>query len=146
MPDRRNIAKPKGTYDLEALEELISELLDASLRGAAIIVEGRRDFESLRVLGAKGPIILASQKPVLALAEEASRKYQEIIVLTDWDKKGDEMAYNIKTCLQWSESKWDTEIRSKLKRLVKKDIKDVESLSKYVERVREEYVRHFELH
>ena len=36
-------SRPKRTYDLEALEELIASLLEASIQGAAIIVEGRRD-------------------------------------------------------------------------------------------------------
>ena len=36
-------SRPKRTYDLEALEELIASLLEASYQGAAIIVEGRRD-------------------------------------------------------------------------------------------------------
>ena len=40
MQDNRNNSRTKGTYDAEALEELISALLEASGRGAVIIVEG----------------------------------------------------------------------------------------------------------
>lgn len=139
MQDNRNNSRPKGTYDVEALEELISALLDASGRGAVIIVEGRRDQESLRALGIPGPVITASQKPVLALAENIAREHREIIVLTDWDEKGEELALQIEKHLRSSGSRGDVEIRSRLKRLVKKDIKDVESLSQYVERMRELY-------
>ena len=32
-------SRPKGTYDLEALEELIASLLEASGQGAAVIRE-----------------------------------------------------------------------------------------------------------
>jgi len=139
MQDNRNNSRTKGTYDAEALEELIGALLEASDRGAAIIVEGRRDRESLRALGALGPIIMASQKPLLSLAEDVAEEHREIIVLTDWDDKGEEMALQIERHLRCSGSRGDMEIRSRLKRLVKKEIKDVESLSRYVERMRELY-------
>ncbi len=139
MQNSRNNSRTKGTYDAEALEELISALLEASGRGAVIIVEGRRDQESLRALGIHGPVITASQKPALALAEDVAREHREIIVLTDWDEKGEEMALQIEKHLRCSGSRGDVEIRSRLKRLVKKEIKDVESLSRYVERMRELY-------
>jgi 5S rRNA maturation endonuclease (ribonuclease M5) len=131
--------RPKRTYDLEGLEELISSLVEASLLGAAIIVEGRRDLEALRSLGLQGPVIMASRHSALDLAEDAARSYSEIILLTDWDRKGDEMAKKIELHLVSVGSRPDTQIRTRLKKLVKKEIKDVESLSLYVERMRELY-------
>ena len=131
--------RAKGTYDLEALEELIASLLDASYQGAAVIVEGRRDMQSLRALGLPGPVIMASRRRALDLAEDAARSYREIILLTDWDGKGDEMCRTIERHLISVGSKPDKEIRSRLKKLVKKEIKDVESLSRYAERMREQY-------
>ena len=139
MQDNRNNSRTKGTYDAEALEELIGILIEASDRGAAIIVEGRKDRESLRALGANGPVIMASQRSALTLAEDVARAHREIIVLTDWDEKGEEMALQFEKHLRCSGSRGDVEIRSRLKRLVKKEIKDVESLSRYVERMRELY-------
>jgi len=130
--------RPKGTYDLEALEELISSLKDVSLQGAAIIVEGRRDEQALRALGLKGPVIMASRRPALHLAEDAAKSFAQIVLLTDWDEKGDEMAKTIELHLRAAGSRPDLEIRSRLKKLVKKEIKDVESLSFYVDRMREQ--------
>jgi len=132
-------ARQKMTYDLDALEELIASILEASARGAAIIVEGRRDEAALRRLGAQGPVILASRRSSLNLAEDAGRSFQEIIVLTDWDRKGQEMAKNIELHLRHTPAKVDQETRNRLKKLVKKEIKDVESLAIYVERMREQY-------
>jgi 5S rRNA maturation endonuclease (ribonuclease M5) len=132
-------SRPKRTYDLEALEELIASLLDASCQGAAIIVEGRRDLQALRALGLTGPVIMASRCPALDLAEDAARSYPQIILLTDWDDKGDEMCRTIERHLRSAGSRPDSEIRSRLKKLVKKEIKDVESLSRYAERMREQY-------
>jgi 5S rRNA maturation endonuclease (ribonuclease M5) len=128
--------RQKRTYDLDALEELMNTLTEASRQGAAIIVEGRRDEMALRSLGVVGLVIMASHRPALDLAEEVAQSYSEIILLTDWDSKGDEMATAIEQHLRCTSSRTDLEIRSRLKKLVKKEIKDVESLGIYVERMR----------
>jgi 5S rRNA maturation endonuclease (ribonuclease M5) len=96
-------------------------------------------MQSLRALGLPGPVIMASRRRALDLAEDAARSYAEIILLTDWDGKGDEMCRTIERHLRSVGSKPDKEIRSRLKKLVKKEIKDVESLSRYAERMREQY-------
>ncbi|MDD1741929.1 MAG: toprim domain-containing protein [Methanotrichaceae archaeon] len=129
--------RQKMTYDIESLEEQISNLIDNSVNGAVIIVEGRRDEKALRALGIKGPIIIASWRPALELAEELARNYQNIIILTDWDDKGEEIALNIEQHLRCTSANTNLEIRTRLKKLVKKEIKDVESLNLYMERIRE---------
>lgn len=131
--------RQKGTYDLEALEGLIVSLMEASSEGAVIIVEGRRDEAALRALGIRGPVILAARRSALCLAEDAARIYSAIILLTDWDEKGEEMARNIAQHLRHAGAQADLEIRSRLKKLVWKEIKDVESLSIYMERMRAHY-------
>lgn len=130
-------SRPKRTYDLLALEELISALLDASSQGAAVIVEGRRDLLALRALGLPGPVIMASRRSALHLADDAARTYPHIILLTDWDEKGDEMCENIERHLRSAGCRPDGDIRSRIKKLVKKEIKDVESLSHYAEKMRD---------
>lgn len=132
-------SRAKRTYNLEALEEVIAALLEASASGALVIVEGIRDRDALRKLGLSGPVMMASRRPCLDLAEDAARNFQEIVVLTDWDEKGDEMARNIEHHLLCTGAHVDLEIRSKLSKLVRKEIKDVESLSVYMERIRELY-------
>src|SRR5512137_983847 len=77
-------SRPKRTYDLESLEELIASLLEASGQGAAVIVEGRRDLLALRSLGLPGPVIMASRLSALDVAEDAARNYSQVILLTDW--------------------------------------------------------------
>lgn len=131
--------RQKKTYDYEALEELITSLQEASAGGAVIIVEGRRDESALRSLGIEGPVRMASHRPALDLAEDVARNFSQIIVLTDWDEKGEEMARIIEQHLRSVGSRADMDTRSRLKRLVRKEIKDVESLDFYVERMREIY-------
>ena len=64
----REECKDKRTYDLEAVEELLAALVEASGQGAATIVEGRRDELALRALGLTGPVIMASRRSALDLA------------------------------------------------------------------------------
>lgn len=54
-----------------------------------IIVEGKRDISSLRKLDFKGEIILLNTgKSLMGKAETISEEYREVIILTDFDRKG----------------------------------------------------------
>ncbi len=126
----------KPSLDPESLEELIASLIEASEEGAAVIVEGVRDERSLRDLGVEGPIVRASGRPALEVAEEAARDFKAVVVLTDWDRAGEELARRMGQHLQCTGARVDLETRERLKRMVRREIKDVESLSRFVERVR----------
>lgn len=123
---------------LEKLEELILELQDISDKGAIIVVEGRKDVESLRSLGIKGDIKLSSQQPLLDFTEVLSRCGKDIVILTDWDRKGGMTARKITDHLHTYSITPNTDIRARIGFLVKKRIKDIESLSRYVEKLRYE--------
>ena len=101
-------------------------------------MEGVRDERSLRDLGIEGPIVRASRRPALEVAEESARDYREIVILTDWDRAGEELARKMELHLQGTGAKVDVETRERLKRMVRREIKDVESLSRFVERVKAE--------
>lgn len=121
---------------LEKIEKIILELQALAGRGAVIVVEGRRDADSLRSLGIKGEIKLSSQRPLLELTEFLSKSGKEIVILTDWDKKGGIMAQKIKKHLLAYGITPNTAIRSGIRNLVKKRIKDIESLNNYVSKLR----------
>jgi 5S rRNA maturation endonuclease (ribonuclease M5) len=123
---------------LEKLEELILELQDMSVTGAIIVVEGRKDVESLRSLGIKGEIKLSSQQPLLDFTEALSGCGKDIVILTDWDRKGGMVARKIIDHLHAYSIIPNTGIRTKIGFLVKKKIKDIESLSRYIEKLRYE--------
>lgn len=78
----------RAGVDPDALEELVSSLVEASKEGTAIVVEGERDERSLRELGVTGPILRAARWPALEVAEEAALEYGNVIILTDWDRGG----------------------------------------------------------
>ena len=127
-----NIRTLEDMERLEKLDGLILELQDMSDKGAIIIVEGRKDVESLRSLGINGEIKLSSQQPLIDITEQLSRRGKDIVILTDWDRKGGIdylQAYGIIP---------NTDIRGRIRFLVKKRIKDIESLSKYMGKLRYE--------
>ncbi len=121
---------------LERLEEIILELRELNDNGAIIVVEGRKDAESLRSLGIKGEIKLAAQLPLLEFTELLSKSGKHIILLTDWDKKGGIVARKIIKHLLAYGIMPNTDFRSRIRALVKKRIKDVESLNNYINRLR----------
>lgn len=133
-----NTATLEDIERLERLEELILELQTLADRGAIIVVEGRKDADSLRFLGIKGVIKLASQLPLLEFTELLSRSGKEIVLLMDWDKKGGMVERRILKYLLSYGIMPDTQIRSRIRNLVKKRIKDVESLNNYVNKMRYE--------
>jgi len=120
------------------LEELILQLQELSDSGAIIVVEGRKDMGSLRLLGINGEIRLASQQPLLEFTDMLSKSKNEIILLTDWDNKGSLMARKIIQHLSNYGILPNTSIRSKLRSLSKKSIKDIESLNNYISKLRYE--------
>jgi 5S rRNA maturation endonuclease (ribonuclease M5) len=123
---------------LEKLEEIIEELKNLAGSGAVIVVEGRKDSESLRHLGIEGDIRFATQQPLLGFTESLSKSSGGIILLTDWDRKGGIIARKIIAYLLTYGVMPNTEIRSKIRGLVKKRIKDVESLGNYIDKLRAE--------
>jgi 5S rRNA maturation endonuclease (ribonuclease M5) len=53
---------------------------------------------------------MASCSPSHFLSEDVNRESKEIIVLIDWDERGEEMAFQIEQHLRCSGSKGDVEI------------------------------------
>ena len=128
---------------LQKIEQIISEIQDLAIEGAVIIVEGEKDRDALGELGISGQILLASYPPLLNFAEDISRKTDLAIILTDWDVQGKKLAKKLSGYLQASGMKPNNLIRNKIKKLVQKEIKDVEGLSGYVHNLRREvYTRH----
>jgi 5S rRNA maturation endonuclease (ribonuclease M5) len=80
---------------LAGIEEAIDELKDRAMCGAVILVEGRRDREALAKLGVTGEIVLTSHKSLFNLCESLARSKKDIIIMSDWDERGEEVARQI---------------------------------------------------
>ncbi|MFZ2497342.1 MAG: toprim domain-containing protein [Methanosarcina sp.] len=121
---------------LERIEELLSELSEYSEKGAIIIVEGKRDILSLKRLGIEGNFELATRHSLFNFSEEIARLGREVIILTDWDRRGDLLAVKLSEYFESFGLKPELHIRNKLKLISQKEIKDVESLYTYVSSLR----------
>lgn len=95
---------------LEDVEKALSELTEENKK-VPIIVEGNRDIKALRKLGITGEIIrLNIGKSISDFCDMISKKYKNIIILTDWDRKGGYLCFMIKKNLE-SRVKCNTKYR-----------------------------------
>jgi 5S rRNA maturation endonuclease (ribonuclease M5) len=121
---------------LERIEELLAELSEYSERGAIIIVEGKRDILSLKRLGIEGNFELATRHSLFNFSERIAKLDREVIILTDWDRRGDLLAVKLSDYFGNFGLKPELQIRNKLRLICQKEIKDIESLYSYVSRLR----------
>ena len=85
---------------LEDLEKAISELRDEN-KEIPIIVEGDKDIEALRKLNINGTIISVNAGTSLTdFCDKIADKNKDIIILTDWDRRGGYLCHTIKKNLE----------------------------------------------
>ncbi|RLF69970.1 MAG: topoisomerase [Thermoplasmata archaeon] len=121
---------------LEAFEEWLSRAKEENLT-TPILVEGRRDREALRSLGFEGEIVLLNQgHSILFVVREISRMHGRVIVLTDWDAKGNRLAALVVRACRANTIEADMTLRLELMNIVKKDASTVEALDTLYERLR----------
>ena len=85
---------------LEDLEKAISELRDENEK-IPIIVEGEKDIEALRKLDINGIIISVNVgTSITDFCDRIADKYNDIIILTDWDRRGGYLCHTIRKNLQ----------------------------------------------
>ncbi|NPA48258.1 MAG: hypothetical protein GXO14_06420 [Thermococci archaeon] len=113
--------------------ELIDKLREFE---GAIIVEGLRDEVALRNLGVGAEIIRLSRLPLSDTAIKASR-YHDVMILTDFDGKGEELARKLLMYLIGYECNVDLTTRSRLKSIIGGRIKGIEELYSFYVRTRE---------
>ncbi len=119
----------------EKVLQTLEELREASLK-APIIVEGRNDGRALRGLGVAGEIVtLNSGSSIFHLCESLSRSHSQAVILTDWDRRGGQLCRLLREGLAANGVRYDVDLRARLTRLCKKEVKDVEGLGPYVLRI-----------
>lgn len=105
--------------------------------GYVILVEGRKDVRSLRGLGVKTPIYKINRGysiiDLVDHVDKGSGPFEEedpakgVVILTDWDRKGGQLASSLAEYCRTSDLDYDLEFRKRLARLLGRWIKDVES-------------------
>jgi 2,5-diamino-6-(ribosylamino)-4(3H)-pyrimidinone 5'-phosphate reductase len=128
--------KEKEEKILQVLERLAKE----SLKGTLIIVEGKKDVESLRALGIEGKIIASKaggRSRLDLLSQIESMRSKEIILLFDFDRTGGAETAYMKQQLEKSRIKANSLFRAELIGLVGREVKDIEGLDAYIATLRE---------
>ncbi|MFA5895862.1 MAG: topoisomerase [Thermoplasmata archaeon] len=121
----------------EDLQRVLEDLIEKN-HSVPIIVEGEWDRRALRSLGVNGDILVLNQgNRILTLAESIAHVHREAIILTDWDVRGGRIARSLRDALEACGVRYDDELRARLTILCRKDIKDVESLNTFAERIAE---------
>jgi 5S rRNA maturation endonuclease (ribonuclease M5) len=136
---KRSLKAPLLVYQkrLEMVEKLLDELQEFIRQDSIIVVEGKRDVAALNNLGLNGDFRLATHHSLINFCEELSRTGSDIIILTDWDRRGIMLASKLVENLQSLGITPETRIRDLIISLVQKEIKDVESLPGYVGKLKE---------
>jgi 5S rRNA maturation endonuclease (ribonuclease M5) len=117
---------------LEQVEKLLDELREYAADGTPILVEGQHDIKALRELGVRGLIFQISNRKTALNSISDLSNYNKVVIMTDFDRTGDELAKFCAKHLQSLGPKPILEIRKKLKALLHKDVKDIEGLSKFL--------------
>lgn len=106
---------------IEELNELLEDLSDKLL-----IVEGKNDKKALKSLGLKN-IIAIEGRPLYEVVENIETD-KEIVILTDFDKKGREIHSKLKYLLQKHKKRINSKLRGKTMSLGKNQIEDLANL------------------
>jgi len=118
---------------LEEVEKLLDELREYADEGIPIIVEGTRDKRALRELEVKGAVFQMSSKKTALNFLEGLARYEQVVVLTDFDRAGDELAEFCAKHIRRIGPKPILDIRRKLKALLHRDVKDIQGMAKFLQ-------------
>lgn len=121
----------QGKYSQSLYEQLEGILEEGKMENFhhPILVEGKRDEDTLRALGFEGEIILLNQgKNLVELADEIALKYKEVILLLDWDRKGNMLTKKVRMLLTNAGVHCNLWLWRKLRELLSGHISTVEEL------------------
>lgn len=119
---------------LEELEKTLEEVKELSKEGTLIIVEGKKDERALRKLGINGEIfrIPHNGKTILNSLEDLPKE-EEFLILTDFDRTGEELAKYCRKHLEKLGANVLIDLRRKLRNFIRKAVKDIEGLGKFLQ-------------
>jgi 5S rRNA maturation endonuclease (ribonuclease M5) len=118
----------------ERLREVLEALAEIN-KSIPVIVEGKNDVIALKKLGLSGEIItLHRGSTIYDFCEEIAEKFPRVVLLTDWDEKGEMLHGSLSDNLRGHIEDF-TAVRGMLKMLCQKDIKDIEGIPKLLARL-----------
>jgi 2,5-diamino-6-(ribosylamino)-4(3H)-pyrimidinone 5'-phosphate reductase len=124
----------------EKIQQIITKLTEESAKGKPIIVEGKKDEQTLRILGVNGVIVTVKTggKSFLeATAEIEKLGAREVILLLDFDRRGKEGTLRLQRDLERSKIKANVLFWCDLRGLVGREMQCIESLTSYLSTLQE---------
>ncbi len=121
------------------IEQIITKLAEESAKGKPIIVEGKKDEQTLRILGVNGIIVTVKTggKSFLeGTAEIEKLGVREVILLLDFDRRGKEGTLRLQHNLERSKIKIDVRFWRDLRALVGREMQCIEILTSYLSTIR----------
>jgi 5S rRNA maturation endonuclease (ribonuclease M5) len=131
---QRNLPTDDDKDRAERIRKIIEALIEANKK-FPVIVEGKKDADALKKLGLTGKIItLHNGRNLYDFSENILENYEKVIVLLDWDAKGESLYRSLTENLT---GRWEgfSAFRELVKVLCRKDIKDIEGLPKLLSRL-----------
>lgn len=124
----------------EKIQQILSKLVEESAKGKPIVVEGKKDAQTLRDLGVSGAIVTVKTggKSFLdATAEIEQLGVREVILLLDFDRRGVEGTMRLQGDLERLKVKVNMRFWLELRAFVGREIQCVESLTAYLATLQE---------
>ena len=114
--------------EISELRNFVFQLNES--KESIVIVEGKRDTIALRKIGFSGKILEFHKFGGIINFTDSIAKYENIIILFDWDKKGRYLTRKVINLLQ-RRTNVDTSYKRKLREITKGKIIFVEQLMCY---------------
>jgi 5S rRNA maturation endonuclease (ribonuclease M5) len=120
---------------LNELHEIFRKLAEKSLE-TAVLVEGKKDRSALRSLGVPGNIVCMKHSGHILFDVLDQIPDREIVLLVDFDEYGASLARKITRYLEEKRVKVNSVFWRKIRGLVRRDVKDIEGLPSYLEKLK----------
>ena len=119
------------------LSSVIEELKICVEQGIPVLIEGRKDENALKELGINGNFLKVSGSglKLFEIAEIATQSSSRVVILTDFDRKGNQLAKRLSEDIQSLGPHPDLSFRRTIMGITRRFIKDIESLPRHLEQL-----------
>jgi 5S rRNA maturation endonuclease (ribonuclease M5) len=120
----------------EKIQQAIAKLIEEAAKGTLIIVEGKKDAETLRVLGVEGTVLTAKtggKSFIDVVSQVESLETRQVVLLLDFDRRGREGTKRLVADFERLRIKPNVKFWRELLGLVGRDVQCIESLPSYLE-------------
>ena len=128
----------------EKIEQILTDLKEELAKGKPIVVEGKKDAQTLEELGINGTILTVKTggKSFLeATTEIEALGAGEVILFLDFDRRGREGTKRLLESLERGKIKVNVQFWRELRGLVGREIQCIESLTSYLLNLQEKVAK-----